>query len=81
MTRPIRRARRSLAIAEELHDLRLLARARQTLGNLLVRAGELQAGIALLEVAEAGASKAGDPSEAAEPVHDGWRAVRLFHPV
>ncbi len=58
--------REAVALAEALGDQRLLAIARRAQGNLLVRANELPAGIALLEDALTLAVTAGDLTEAAE---------------
>ena len=58
--------REAAALAEQTADSRLQAPATRALGNLLVRRGELQAGIGLLEAALRLAEEEGDPIEAAE---------------
>ncbi len=58
--------RKALALARRLHDERLIAPAARTVGNMLVRANNLEEGIPLLEDALAQANRAGDPAEAAE---------------
>ncbi len=59
-------ARDALRLAELLEEDRLLASANRTLGNLLVRANDIDAGIPLLVSALERAERAGDLSEAAE---------------
>lgn len=58
--------RRALAMAEQFHDNRLIAPAARTVGNMLVRGNDLEAGIPLLEKGLALAERANDPAEAAE---------------
>jgi predicted ATPase/DNA-binding CsgD family transcriptional regulator len=58
--------REALALAQRLQDVRLIAPAARTVGNLLVRANDLEQGIPLLEDALAQADSAGDPAEATE---------------
>lgn len=58
--------RQAVTLAEYLGDQRALATARRAQGNLLVRANDLPAGIALLEDALALAVAVGDLAEAAE---------------
>jgi DNA-binding CsgD family transcriptional regulator/tetratricopeptide (TPR) repeat protein len=57
---------RASRIAEELGETGLLAASRRALGNLLVRRGDVERGIPLLEQALALAVTADDPVEAAE---------------
>jgi predicted ATPase len=58
--------RKALALAQELRDERLIAPATRTVGNMLVRANNLEAGIPLLEDALAIAERTNDPVEATE---------------
>lgn len=58
--------RQALALVERLHDDHLTASASRTVGNLLVRANDLDAGIPLLERALTLAEGADDMAEAAE---------------
>jgi predicted ATPase/DNA-binding CsgD family transcriptional regulator len=58
--------RRALALARQLNDGRLLAVAQRALGNLLVRANDLAAGVPLLERALQQAEMNRDLVEAAE---------------
>ncbi|MFN8491534.1 MAG: AAA family ATPase [Caldilineaceae bacterium] len=59
-------ARQALELAEHLEEDRLMASASRALGNLLVRANDLPAGIALLEKALDLAMPIDDPAEAGE---------------
>ncbi len=59
-------ARQALALAEHLEEDRLVAAASRAFGNLLVRANDLPAGIALLEKALDLATNSDDPAEAGE---------------
>lgn len=59
-------ARQALTLAEHLEEERLVASASRALGNLLVRANDLPAGIALLEKALNLATESDDPAEAGE---------------
>src|SRR5690242_19996413 len=56
----------ALALAQQLRDERLIAPATRTVGNMLVRANDLEAGIPLLEDALAQAERTNDPVEATE---------------
>jgi predicted ATPase/DNA-binding CsgD family transcriptional regulator len=58
--------RKALALAQELRDERLIAPATRTVGNMLVRANNLEAGIPLLEDALAIAERTNGPVEATE---------------
>jgi DNA-binding CsgD family transcriptional regulator/tetratricopeptide (TPR) repeat protein len=58
--------RQAVALAEQIGEPRSTATASRALGNLLVRANDLAAGIDLLERALALAEAADDPAEAAE---------------
>ncbi len=58
--------REALALARQLQDERLIAPAARTVGNMLVRANDLEQGIPLLEDALAQAENTYDPVEAAE---------------
>ena len=58
--------REALALAQQLRDERLIAPATRTVGNMLVRANDLAAGITLLENALAQAERTNDPVEATE---------------
>lgn len=58
--------REALALAQQLRDERLLAPATRTVGNMMVRANDLEAGIPLLEDALATAERTNDPVEATE---------------
>ena len=58
--------RRALALAQRLEEPLLVAKASRTVGNLLVRANDLDAGLKLLEEALALAVAIDDPTEAAE---------------
>lgn len=58
--------REALALARQLRDERLIASATRTVGNMLVRANDLEAGIPLLEDALTQAERANDPVEATE---------------
>ncbi|HEY3232067.1 MAG TPA: hypothetical protein VGJ87_22740, partial [Roseiflexaceae bacterium] len=58
--------RRALEMARRLEDDRLVAAASRAVGNLLVRANNLEAGIPLLEHALALAPAADEPAEGAE---------------
>jgi DNA-binding CsgD family transcriptional regulator/tetratricopeptide (TPR) repeat protein len=58
--------REALALAEQFRDERLIAPAARTVGNLLVRSNDLEAGIPLLEHALALAEGTVDFAEAAE---------------
>lgn len=58
--------REALALAQQLRDERLIAPATRTVGNMLVRANDLEAGIPLLEDALATAEHVNDPTEATE---------------
>src|SRR5690242_5667475 len=58
--------REALALAQQLRDERLIASATRTVGNMLVRANDLEAGIPLLEDALAIAELVNDPTEATE---------------
>ncbi|HEX6541849.1 MAG TPA: AAA family ATPase [Ktedonobacterales bacterium] len=58
--------RRALALAKQSQDDHLIAPAARTVGNMLVRSNDLEAGIPLLEHALALASTWGDVAEAAE---------------
>lgn len=60
----LKHARRALALAEADGDPKQLAAARRTLGNLLGRSQDLNAGIAMIEAALA--ESADDPVEAGE---------------
>ncbi|HEV8191738.1 MAG TPA: AAA family ATPase [Ktedonobacterales bacterium] len=59
-------ARQALALAKQLGDEHLMASASRALGNLLVRANDLLAGIEMIEHALAQAVANDDPAEAAE---------------
>lgn len=59
-------ARQAVALAQQLEDPRLIARARRALGNAQVRAANLATGIMLLEQARVLAIANDDPAEAAE---------------
>jgi DNA-binding CsgD family transcriptional regulator len=59
-------ARQALALAKQLGDERAVASASRALGNLLVRANDLPAGIEMIEGALAQAVAGDDPAEAAE---------------
>ena len=58
--------RAALALAEQSGEDRLIAPATRTVGNMLVRANDLEAGIPLLEHALTLAEDVGDMAEAAE---------------
>ena len=58
--------RSALALAEETGDARLIAPATRTVGNMLARANDLEAGLPLLERALSLANDAGEMAEAAE---------------
>jgi DNA-binding CsgD family transcriptional regulator len=59
-------AREAVGLARRLDDRRLIASSNRTLGGVLTRSNELDAGIALLEAALALAVAEHDPVEAAE---------------
>ncbi|HEX5547814.1 MAG TPA: AAA family ATPase [Ktedonobacterales bacterium] len=58
--------REALALAQQLRDERLIAPATRTVGNMLVRANDLEAGLPLLEDALARSEHTNDPVEATE---------------
>jgi predicted ATPase/DNA-binding CsgD family transcriptional regulator len=58
--------REALALAQQLRDERLIAPATRTVGNMLVRANDLEAGIPVLEDALAQAERTNDTVEATE---------------